>query len=410
MPVRGFFSFMGKPRKIFIVHASVGSGHKSAALALAEAFEDDMVSVFDILDFGRIPFNGDAAASMFIGPTRPIYDLTWRFTFTGRLLWGGNALFSLAMFPRFTQLVLQEKPDAIVCTHIVAANCAAGARMLTHQNFPLICVPTDYETEGFWPHKQADLFCIGTEAMAETLRCRRIPDKKIVLSGIPTNKGYRTDRNKESLRKHFSLPEDKQIVLCLAGANLATPYKHFKKALKEILPYMHTFENMHFVVVTGKDADFAEELARNAQALGCENLSILHYVDNMAGLMKASDIVVCKSGGLTTTECLCAETPMILIGQAYGQEKANVLMLTGNGAALHVTTSRELIDALKKFSEHPESHQAFLINASLVRKPYAALDITKATHKLIDERDVHPYNQKLRLLGLYWGHKPAHTR
>ena len=35
------------------------------------------------LDYGRVVFDGDKTASMFTGPTRPIYDLTWRFTLTG---------------------------------------------------------------------------------------------------------------------------------------------------------------------------------------------------------------------------------------------------------------------------------------------------------------------------------------
>ena len=91
---------------VVVVHASVGSGHRSAANAVSQALEllrdtpdaslragvevpaDLDVEVLDILDFGRIRFDGDKTASMFTGATRPVYDLTWRYTFTGRLLWG----------------------------------------------------------------------------------------------------------------------------------------------------------------------------------------------------------------------------------------------------------------------------------------------------------------------------------
>lgn len=79
---------------ILVVHASVGSGHRSAANAIAEALEEageaaraagndnslearSEVRVLDILDFGRIVFDGDKTASMFTGWTRPFYDLTW---------------------------------------------------------------------------------------------------------------------------------------------------------------------------------------------------------------------------------------------------------------------------------------------------------------------------------------------
>ena len=61
-------------------------------------------------------------------------------------------------------------------------------------------------------------------------------------------------------------------------------------------------------------------------------------------LMSAADFTICKPGGLVVTECLASDTPMILTCRAYGQEKANVKLLTAEGAARHVTTTRELFD------------------------------------------------------------------
>ena len=82
------------------------------------------------------------------------------------------------MFGKLTEYVERRKPSVVVCTHITAANAIVGARMLTGQRFPVVCVPTDYEIEGLWPHKEADLFCVATEAMAETLRPRRAPNAR----------------------------------------------------------------------------------------------------------------------------------------------------------------------------------------------------------------------------------------
>ena len=53
--------------------------------------------VIDVLDYGRIVFDGNNAASLFTGATRPIYDLTWRFTLTGRLLWGGGSIWRISI-------------------------------------------------------------------------------------------------------------------------------------------------------------------------------------------------------------------------------------------------------------------------------------------------------------------------
>ena len=180
---------------IAIVHASVGSGHKAAAHAVAQSIEalkgtngipeDIEVDVLDILDYGRIKFDGNKTAASFTGATRPIYDITWRYTLTGRLLWGGGSGWSYVMFPSFNTYIREKKPLAVITTHIVAANVAVGARMITGIEYPVVCIPTDYEIEGWWPHKEADLFCVATEFMAETLRPRFVPESKISITGIP---------------------------------------------------------------------------------------------------------------------------------------------------------------------------------------------------------------------------------
>ena len=436
---------------VIVMHASVGSGHRSAANAVAQALEllrgdregeraddgggasapatppraehaeppegapalDDYdVEVLDVLDFGRIVFDGNRAASLFTGATRPIYDLTWRYTLTGRLLWGGGSVWSHVMYPAFTEYVREKRPAAIVCTHITAANVAVAARMLTGQLYPVVCVPTDYETEGLWPHRSADLFCVANEPMAETLRPRRVPEERILITGIPTREDFRRGYDRAATREDLGLPQDKRVVLALAGAYLPRPYVHFRTALDRLLPYLHLFDDsLHFVFVAGNDADYARHLRQECAELGLSNATVLDYVEGMAALMAASDLVICKSGGLTVTECLCAQVPMILLGKAYGQEKVNVQMLTSLGAAMHVTTARELLDTLRHIADNPEHARAMLVNGSFLRRPDAARDIGAATLRLAaaPKNAADPLYRK-RFVKFYWGGKPAHTR
>lgn len=461
VPTEPIETALAKPEEpkplVIVMHASVGSGHRSAANAVAQAFElvrdgfdegcgsqaellpavlgpkapparavgseapddgaalslDDFeVEVLDVLDFGRIVFDGNKAASLFTGATRPIYDLTWRYTLTGRLLWGGGSVWSHVMYPAFTDYVREKRPAAIVCTHITAANVAVAARMLTAQRYPVVCVPTDYETEGLWPHRSADLFCVANESMAETLRPRRIPEERILITGIPTREDFRRSYDQRATREKMGLPQDKRVVLALAGAYLPRPYVHFRTAIDKLLPYLHTFDDsLHFVFVAGSDADYARHLRQECAELGLDNATVLDYVDGMAALMAASDLVICKSGGLTVTECLCAQVPMILLGKAYGQEKVNVQMLTSLGAAMHVTTARELLDALRHIAKNPEHMRAMLVNGRFLRRPDAARDIAAATLRLAaaPKNDADPLYRK-RFMRFYWGGKPAHTR
>ena len=64
---------------ITVMHASVGSGHRAAAMAIASAVErmrgqagvpeDAEVEVLDILDFGRVRIDGNKTAASFTGAT-----------------------------------------------------------------------------------------------------------------------------------------------------------------------------------------------------------------------------------------------------------------------------------------------------------------------------------------------------
>lgn len=401
---------------ITIMHASVGSGHRAAAMAIAQAVEqlrgdsgvpaDVEVDVLDVLDFGRIHFDGNKTAAAFTGATRPIYDVTWRYTLTGRFLWGGGSAWSRIMFWSFNEYVEQKRPLAVICTHITAANTAVGARMMTGIEFPVICVPTDYEIEGWWPHKETDLFCVATEFMAETLRPRKVPERCIEVTGIPIRPGFSEQRDRAQDCAAFGLPVDKKLVLVMAGAALPQPYVRFRAAMEETLPYLRSFENMHFVFLPGKDIAYAKHLNSVFEGMKLPNASVLDYVDDMAALMRTCDLAILKSGGLTVTECLCAELPMILLGKSYGQEKSNTVMLTSFGASMHATTSRELIMQLRHLHDNSEALHGLLVNANALRRPDAAKDIVRATMRLTGV----PCERERHFAEFYWGGKPAHTR
>lgn len=401
---------------IAIVHASVGSGHKAAANAIAQAVDamrgsngipsDVKVDVLDILDFGRIHFDGNKTAASFTGATRPIYDITWRYMLTGRLLWGGGTSWARIMFPAFTEYVRTNKPLAIICTHITGANAAVGSRLIVGEDFPIVCVPTDYEIEGWWPHRQTDLFCVANEFMAETLRPRKVPEQNIKITGIPVRGGFESEISKADAVDKFDLPKDKINVLVMAGASLPQPYVRFRAAMDQTLPFLRSFSGMNFVFLPGKDTEYATRLKTLFDAMSLDNVRVLDYVDDMASLMHACDLAILKSGGLTVTECLCARLPMILLGKSYGQEKANTTMLTGMGASMHVTTARELIFTLRHLHDHPESLKALLINGEAIRRPEAAEDIAIATMGLVGKTQSH----RRRFAEFYWGGKPAHIR
>ena len=362
---------------------------------------------------------------MYTGALAPFHDISWRYDFTGRLLWGGGTGFSRFAFQKLTHYLKTLRPDAVVCTHMIAANAAGGARALLARHgvrYPIISVPTDYETEGFWPHKQTDLFCVGTQNMVETLLARNVPAGCIQRTGLPTAPEFTKDYDKAAMRSQFGLPQDKTIAVVMAGANEPRPYINLRKSLDKAFEYLVEMDWMHFVFCTGKDEQYRMYLQSQVAAFGAKNMTVLGYTDQMAQLMAASNLAICKAGGIAVTECINTRLPIILVGRCYAQEHINERFLTSVGVAYHATTAKELVTSICHITDNPFVLAGMRQSCEDFRKPAAAYDVARATLQLAGcfevDGKISPTaimrtkknKHRQRLMGLYIGGRPAHRR
>lgn len=207
----------------------------------------------------------------------------------------------------------------------------------------------------------------------------------------------------------MGLPLDKTIVLVMAGAHLPQPYVRFRATMDEALSYLSGLSDMHFVFLPGRDENYSAHLKQAQANMGIENMTVMGYVTQMPALMAASDLAICKSGGLTVTECICARLPMVLLGRSYGQEKINTQLLTSLGVGMHVTTARELLASLRHLHAYPSSLTAMNTNGEILRRPFAARDIANATLDMASDPE-RRYTSKKHLFRFYWGGRPAHIR
>ena len=345
---------MSQPATILLAYASVGSGHRIAAEAVAEQVRAlspyARVEMLDVLEYGSFRISGNLATSAFTGPTAPLYDAVWGSSALGRssMRLSGPA-FSL-LYRRFYARLADLRPDAVVATHSLAATLALRAS----HNVPglaapaVVAVATDFGLHGFWPHRGLALFCVADDAETQALAHRRSQAASVAVTGIPVRAQFEIEIDRRAARTRLGLPADDRVVLALAGATQPGPYARFKDSLSVSLPALAGLADTTIAIVTGRYDAFADDLRRRVAGFGATNVRVLGYVDQMASVMAAADLAVCKPGGLVTAECVSQGLPMVLIGPAAGQERANAEALTAAHAAVYEGDPRGLSAVVRK--------------------------------------------------------------
>ena len=106
--------------------------------------------------------------------------------------------------------------------------------------------------------------------------------------------------------------------------------------------------DFQIIVITGRNESLREKLEKNLTLRNHDkNIVVLGFTDKMNDLLASVDILVSKPGGLTTTESLLKDLPMIVPYCIPGQEEENLDFLTNCGAALRATKKYKLPVLLK---------------------------------------------------------------
>ena len=100
--------------------------------------------------------------------------------------------------------------------------------------------------------------------------------------------------------------------------------------------------------------------------------------------MAACDLTVTKAGGLTISEALAMELPMLIYRPIPGQEYANRDYLLRAGAAVYARTRRELREQLIELIRSPARLEAMRAAARAIRRPHAAAAAAAAMSALVE--------------------------
>ena len=103
----------------------------------------------------------------------------------------------------------------------------------------------------------------------------------------------------------------------------------------------------------------------------------------MNDLLASVDVLVSKPGGLTTTEALLKDLPMIIPYYIPGQEEENLDFLSNCGAALRPTKKFTLTVLLKVLIDDPTRLTMLKNNIKSIRKSDSAQNIANLVEEIL---------------------------
>ena len=259
------------------------------------------------------------------------------------------------------------KPDAVVCTQAFPCGMVADYKKYLGLDLPLFGVLTDHAPHSYWIFDNIDYYIVPSEISRNHFVKNGVDDAKIRVFGIPISQKFGNRCGKEDMRRKFGLDSQKRTILIMGGSQGLGPVEKMVDAL-ERMPL-----DFQILVVCGINKRLQKVLVKKGLRYK-KKMLIFGLTENVDELMEASDIIITKPGGLTTSEALAKNLPMIIIHPIPGQETKNTEFLLQQGVALRAEDEGDVTVLVQELFSNSVKLDDMKKKIDLIKKPNSAMD------------------------------------
>jgi processive 1,2-diacylglycerol beta-glucosyltransferase len=231
--------------------------------------------------------------------------------------------------------VKKQQPDAIICTHFLAAQVLLDAQAKDKPTIPISLVTTDYDKHDLLMLPGIHTYFVSNEKMKWKMTQAGIEKNRIVVSGIPIDPIFYEHKSVQTLKEKYGVKQDRPIILILSGGQ---GLAH----IDTLVPHIFDLENPTTVIaIAGKNEKLKERLDALTPPPHID-FTTVGWTDHMDEYMRIADMILTKPGGMTMTECIMLQKPIIAIEPIPGQEEQNADYLLEKGLGLVVRNPDDL--------------------------------------------------------------------
>ena len=330
--------------RCIVFYVSAGNGHKSAAESVKNNFKslnkDAEIECIDILKYT----NKIVDKFVTVGYDQSIKRSPYIF---GRIYYRtekkdqdiilSNMSYAVnkAMAFKLIPLINSFDPDIIISTHPFSTEIISILKRKYRYKLPLMTIITDFMPHSFYIHPQNNAYVVSNDVMKDELINYEVDEDIIYKYGIPIREGFLKEYHIEDVLRSFDLDPSVFTLLVMGGTTSSNKLKKLVQAISEVnLP-------IQAILVSGGSAKLYSaftDIQKNSKT----KLVVLGRTERIPELMQSCDAIITKPGGLTITESLVSNIPIIIFTPIPGVEMRNKEFLLQNKLALYIENVKEV--------------------------------------------------------------------
>jgi UDP-N-acetylglucosamine:LPS N-acetylglucosamine transferase len=362
-------------KKILILTADAGFGHRSTANALAKAFElrygpRAQVVVVNPLDDPKAPSVLRGAENDYDIVSRKwpeFHRLGYRMS---DLALAGSATemaYAILTYDIICGLIGQHQPDVVVITYPTYQYPLEVYRRLNSDAKPVALVVTNMiSLQRLRLDKDIALYIVPTKIAADLALQRSVAAERVHVTGLPVDPTLGEEPvSKQEARAKLGWDPDLFTVLAV-GSKRVEGLDRFVDILNHAgFPYQ-------IVAVAGSNDELHERWLATEWHVP---VHVYNYVTDMPEFLRAADCVLSKAGGIIVTESLACGLPMFIMQVIPGQETGNAQLVVDGGAGDMALEPLELLAGMAHWlADGRRLYNERAANARRLGRPSAAYD------------------------------------
>lgn len=211
--------------------------------------------------------------------------------------------------------------------------------------------------------------------MKDYLISKNIDKNKVFSTGIPISSKFLKHYDKKEILDEFGLEENKTTILFFGGGEFGLGKNQTVEIFENLVK---NFNNIQIIAIAGKNlkmkSNFENIIKLNHKS---NSVKLLEYTNKVPELMSISDLVISKPGGLTTSESLASNLPIIIINPIPGQEEENAEFLEKKHCGIWIKKGIYSIDIFNDLFSNPEKLEKLKDNTKTLAKKHSTEEICK---------------------------------